>query len=208
MADRNIEALVNPLYMGNGANRVKVDTDGTLTTEGNAVTYNDIRGSLFGAKLFEGAGKVGTNWDEQSVEFDPNGDITKKDDRVAVTFQLPHDHMTDSPVNIHIHWRQTDATPREFTVEYRGQANGQTTDLTWTQIIVTTGGSANKYPYTSGNLNQITDLFNLTTVGIGLSAVIQVRLTRSDAVGGVVLATFVDGHYQVDSLGSTEEYVK
>lgn len=44
--------------------------------------------------------------------------------------------------------------------------------------------------------------------GYGISAQIQFRLTRSDANGGTIHSTFVDGHYERDTLGSNEEYVK
>ena len=43
----------------------------------------------------------------------------------------------------------------------------------------------------------------------GISATVQFRLTRSDAVAGVVLVTFVDGHVERDQeRGSRLEYVK
>lgn len=208
MADRNIEALVDPLYIGNGANRVKVGTDGTLTVEEEGTTWDDLRASLIGQKLYSNRGTVDYNYSEGAVSFSPNGDITNDDDYVLVNYQMPHAALVDGPFHFHMHWFQTDNTPREITLEYRVQSNGEPKDTTWTQIVAPTGGTADAFTYTSGTLNQITELFTLDTTGFGISAVIQVRMTRSDSVAGAIDITQLDAHYKIDSFGSSEEYIK
>lgn len=207
MADRNVEALTDPLYIGNGANRIKVSLDGTLTTEGTATTWNDVRTDLFGARLSVNRGRVDYNYDEGSITLQDNGDIDNNDDVVQGSFQMPHDAKEDSLFKFHIHWWQTDNTSREFTVSYRVQPNGSAKTVPWTPIVVTADATTNAFTYTSGTLNQITALFNLDTTGFGLSSLIQFKLTKSDNNGDVD-ATFLDAHYEIDSLGSAEEYVK
>ena len=208
MADRNVEALTAPLYVGNGANRAKINTDGTFTVEGTATAWNDIRASLIGSKLLENQGTVDYNFSENSVTFQQNGDITDNDDVVLMNFQMPHDAMTSSPFRFHIHWHQVNTNVIQWTLEYRVQSNGGAKDTTWTVVNVPATGTANLFTYTSGTLNQITKLVEIDTTGFGISAVIQIRLTRSDSTGGSVDAYFLDAHYMIDSLGSSEEYVK
>ena len=204
---RNINEYAASEGFGSGGNRTKFEDDGTPVKEGTATGWEDIVGSLIGKTLASSSGQVDYNWEENTITFQPNGVITNTDDRLMFNLQYPHSALENGNMNLHIHWEQTDAVNKEFTIEYRIQRNGQLKNPTWTQVIVNTV-DGNKYPYTSGTLNQITELANISMVGAGISATVEFRLARTDSNVGNIEATFVDAHYLMDTDGSREEWVK
>ena len=210
MSNVDVTALVSPLYIGNGVNRTKINTDGTITFEGAAVVYDDIQGVLTGANLYTAAGKADFDFDEQCVVLQSGGSITTSGDIVDITLQLRHNAKADTPLNLHIHWEQAAATTIQFTYKYRVQRNGLPKTTAWSSnvLVSTATNGVNSFTYTSGVLNQISSLGDIPLVGAGLSAVVQIKLARTDSNGGNINVTFIDGHYQIDALGSNEQFVK
>lgn len=203
----NINDYVKTVGLGSGANRTKIEDDGTLTFEGDATVWDDLVGSLIGKTLSSVSGKVQYNWTENSITFNSGGSISVSNDIVNFSVQIPHASKTDSGIDIHIHWEQTDSTAREFTIQHRVQNNGDAKTTSWTQNIVSTQAD-DKFTYTSGTLNQISDLVHIDMTGAGISAVVQFKIARTDAVAGDIEVTFVDVHVEKDTLGSRQEYVK
>ena len=210
MSNVDVTALANPLYIGNGTNRTKIDTDGTITLEGGAVVYDDIQGVVNGANLYTVAGKADFDFDEQCVVLQSGGSITTNGDIVDMTLQLRHNAKLDAPISIHLHWEQTSTTTIQFTYKYRVQRNGQPKTTAWSSNVVvnTSTGGVNVFPYISGTLNQISNLGDIPLTGAGLSTVLQIKLARTDSNGGNINVTFIDGHYQIDALGSNEQFEK
>ena len=192
---------------GTGLNRAKFEADGTLKFEGDSSVWDDITGSLIGKSLSSTAGQVDYNWAENSIIFNSGGDIATEADCINFNIQNPHATKVNSIIDFHIHWWQTDAVAREFTIEHRIQNNGQLKTEAWTQNIVSTQADA-KFTYTSGTLNQISDLVAIDMTGASISATVQFRIARTDAVAGDVEVTFADVHVEKDTLGSRQEYVK
>lgn len=207
MADRNVEALVDPLYIGNGANRTKIETDGSLAFEGDSTTWEDIQTSLIGRRLYSSAGSIDYDYTENAIVFSDDGDITSINDVVTWNIQYPHKAKVDGSLNTHIHWEQTSTDTITWTLEYRIQSNNDAKTTAWTQVIVDSD-DGNVFTYTSGTLNQITKIVDVDMTGASISSVVQFKLTRSDSNGGTVLATFVDSHYEIDTIGSRAEFVK
>jgi len=203
----NINDYVKTVGLGSGANRTKIEADGTLTFEGDATVWDDIVGSLIGKTLSSTAGKVDYNWAENSITFASGGDIDVANDVINFNVQIPHASKVDSAIDLHMHWEQVDSTAREFTIRHRVQNNGSAKTTDWTENIVSTQAD-DKFTYTSGTLNQISDLVQISMTGIGISAVVQFQIARTDAVAGDIEVTFVDMHVEKDTLGSREEYVK
>jgi len=210
MANIDVTTLSNPLYIGNGANRAKVATDGTITLEGDATVYEDIWGQLTGENLFETPGKADYSFAESCVTLAPSGAITVDGDCVVISFQMPHSAKADSPLLAHIHWEQTDATARTFVYRYRVQSQGAAKTSSWSSDVTVSTATAgvNVFTYTSGTLNQVSKLGSISLTSAGISAVVQLRLARTDAVSGNVNVTFIDCHYEKDSFGSRTEYTK
>lgn len=208
MADRNISELSTPLYIGSGSDRMVIDTDGTISFEGEASTWDDLRAPLFGQKLSVTKGSVDYNYIEGTITFESGGSISKEEDVVLMNFQVPHAAKANSLFKFHIHWIQDSLTEREFTIQYRVQSNGAMRSTTWNTLTIPTSVANNVFTYTTGTINQITRLFDLDLTGAGISAIIQIRIARTDSEAGNIDGQFLDAHYQIDSVGSSNEYVK
>lgn len=169
--------------------------------------WDDIANSLIGRQLASAAGKVGYDWDENTLVMSPGGDINVANDRINFNIQLSHKTKPATKLLLHTHWRQTAATPVEFTVQYRIQNHGATTTTDW-QTVVVDAVADGAFPYVSGSLNQATGLVDIDLTGAGLSAVVQIRMVRSDAEAGDIHVLFIDAHYEIDTPGSREPYQK
>lgn len=208
MANRDVSALTSNLNLGNGNNRTVVEVDGTMKWEGNATIWDDTPNALIGKNLASIVGTLDYNYDEACITAQPGGDITNSADRVILSFQTSHSAKNEGAHKLHVHWEQPDSTERAFTYQYRVQGNGMAKETTWSSPVTVTSTVGNAFAYTSGTLNQITVLGDIPTTGKGLSAIVQVRLTRSDSNSGNICITSVDSHYEKDTVGSRQEYVK
>lgn len=186
----------------------RVSQAGHLSLTGDATCWDDLRESLNGDNLFSAPGKADYDWEELAVTFDPSGSIATDADLITQTYQLPHACKADSILKLHIHWWQTDATTRQFTWKYRLQNQRAAKTTAWSDPINVGTNANNAEPYVSGTLNQITALGNIDITGLSLSSMVQIKLTRTDAVAGKLFATYLDLHYEIDSFGSNFEYIK
>ena len=185
-----------------------LNSSGHLSLTGAATTWEDLREPLNGDNLYTNPGKADYDWTELAVTFDPSGNIAVDGDVVTQVYQLPHSCKLNSILKLHIHWWQTDSTTRQFTWQYRLQNQGTLKTAAWSANINVDTNSNNAVAYTSGTLNQITRLGDIDITGLSLSSMVQIKLTRTDAVVGKLYATYLDLHYEVDSFGSNSEYTK
>lgn len=203
----NINDYAKTVGFGSGTNRTKFNEDGSMVFEGDATVWDDVIGSLIAKKLTAVTGKVDYNWDEITITFEPNGDIDTEADVLFFNVQIPHAQRVNSPLDLHIHWEQDSAVDRDLEIHYRIQHNGQLKTTTWTEATVSLLDDT-KFTYTSGTLNQISDLIHIPSTGIGISAVVQFKIARTDNNAGDLEATFIDIHVEKDTIGSRSEYVK
>ena len=194
--------------VGSGANRLKIEADGTIKREGDATVWDDLVTSLIGSRLYSTAGKVNYNYAENAVEFQPGGSISTEADVINFNFQHPHAAVVNGSLKLHIHWEQPNSTDREFTVRYRIQKNGQEKTTAWTTVVVAANATNNVFAYVSGTLNQITPLASIDMTDAGISATVQVQMARTDSETGNILGTFLDAHVEYDTDGSRSEYSK
>lgn len=168
--------------------------------------WDDIQGNLVGKRLSSTAGKVDYNYEENTITFSPGGVITKTNDQIAFNLQMLHKKKFGTSIHLHVHWEQPDSTERVFTVRYRVQTQGVAKTTTWT----TASGSSNNstFTYVSGTLNQITEIVEIPVGDYSVSDIVEVQFVRSDTATGNIEVTFVDAHYQSDSLGSAGKYTK
>lgn len=172
------------------------------------VGWDDLANSLIGRRLYSNQGTVDYNYAEHTIKFSANGDIGDDNDCVIWNIQKPHAVKESSTLNMHFHYEQTNALDRTFVLQYRIQKTNEAKTTTWQEVTVSTNTN-NVFPYTSGILNQICKLVDIDWGSSPLSSTVQLRLTRTDAVAGVVGLTFVDGHVARDQdRGSRQEYVK
>lgn len=204
----NINDYAADTGFGSGLNRTKFDSSGQRQAIGDATQWDDLVGDAFGKKLNSTTGKLDYNWDENALKFQSGGDIATKADRLVWNVQKMHKVKEDSELRYHIHFEKENTTAYEFTLQYRIQGNGEAKTTAWTTLTTTTESANEVFPYTSGTLNQIVKFPAIDWSAVGISSTVNFRLARTDSKTGDVLATFIDGHIEIDSDGSNQEYVK
>lgn len=173
----------------------------------NPPVWDDIVGSLIGRQLFSTAGKIDYNFEENAITMAPGGVITTTNDCIIFNLQYPHAGIVNGEMHLHVHWEQTSANNIIFTTQYRIQSNGETKATAW-QTVVSANNDNGIYDYTSGTLNQITELAIVDLTGKSISSTVQFRIARTDSTLGDINATFIDAHIARDTVGSRTEYVK
>lgn len=175
--------------------------------------WDDLTNSIVGKNLTGVVGKVDTNWEESAIIFQHGGSLSAVNDRITMNLQKMHSVKADSELRLHVHWEQDSADAVIWSVQYRIQGNGAAKTTAWsTPENFTSNSTNNVFPYTSGTLNQITELAKIDWSAVILSSTVQIRVARTDAVDktadGHVLVTFIDAHAQFDQNGSIDEYSK
>lgn len=175
-----------------------------LKLTGDATAWDDIQTSLIGRRLYSTSGGVNYDYDENTVTFASGGSISNTADRVGFNIQTRHQTLEDSSLKLHMHFEQTDATNRTFTVRYRIQNNGSAKTASWTTATADTDDAL--WTWSSGTLINILPLATIDLTDASISAQVQIQMARTDSNGGTVHVTFVDCHYELDSLGSNNEF--
>jgi len=199
---RNIEALTEPLYIGNGINRTKIDVDGTITLE-EAAKVIDLMPVLFiGASIQPPGNKVTYDYDENCILFEPGGDISLGTDRIIAHFILyPNQGQVANGIALILRFKQTNSDNTEFKIQYRIQPDGGGAAVTsWTTLTadVNTNGV---YTYTSGTIIQHIKFSTISLAGVGTAPTIDMRLARSDAIAGDKCVNVAYMQYVIDKLG-------
>ena len=120
--------------------------------------------------------------------------------------QMPHNMRASSDLCPHLHYFQDEAAEPVFRIDYRWYKNGTAppgsfTTLTFTNFVFT---------YSSGTLLQIISAPCIDGSAIDtVSSVLDVKLYRNDSlIAGDVLVKEFGFHYQTDSMGSRQEFIK
>lgn len=197
-----------------GAKVYEVRTNGHYRSSGNA--WKDMIMDLFGKRLSSAAGKVSYDYDDNTVIFKANGNITNADDRVGGNQEINHEFLVGANITYkpHLHWFQQVTggvvVAHVFTARWRLQRNGQAKETAWNLITANAGTVKDVFDFSArpnGLYNQLTR-FDDITVTCSISDTIQLQLTRSDANVGDIPVYFFDIHGRVDSDGSDMEVMK
>ncbi|NCO64741.1 MAG: hypothetical protein GW810_09740 [Flavobacteriales bacterium] len=215
----SIDAVGNT-RIGDGTNNTYIEEDGSLSYEGTATRYEDLKVPVFStskdgtrppAMYFyqdtsggSGAGSQGVfaYWFDKSTE-----------EEVYFMVQMPHKWKEGSDIYPHVHWSaktNVGDTKVQWGLEYTwanvASLHGATTIITGNTPI-TPVGTVDAYEHA------ITSLGTMSGSGKALSSMIICRIFRdaddaSDTYGQDAGLFEIDFHYQVDSDGSREEYTK
>ena len=199
------------LYIGSASNKTAFDTAGHQTMEGTARPWRDELGELIG-KVFKGA-RISENTDEGTLDFADN--CVSADDFVITNVQLNHDKDLAAALYPHLHWMQASANIPNWLLQYRWQVNGAAKVTTWTPLKMNT--TVHAY---SAAMHQICYCAPVAVpAGSDLSDIVQFRISRDtanvstlfdglDPLTGAASAMSFDVHFQINSLGSDDEYSK
>ena len=205
------DAKLNSLQITGDNNKVPVKLDNTV--------YEDKAYPLFGKRLSSSTGTADYDYNEMNVRFQPSGGIEDIRDTVGMVAEIPHQAIANGKIYPHIHWEQTTTDANVWTLQYRIQDNGSQKVTDWSVSMTATSGELaedcdNVFDYSSGTLIQISRFkdasgnYYIDLDGIGISATIQFRMTRTDSLTGNIYADFFDFHYQIDDIGSKDEFSK
>lgn len=155
--------------------------------------------------------------DRQGVALKPDFDFIElgllfpqniTTEEIYILDQMWHTKKLGTPLRLHVHFVQTSEIIPNFVCEYRYYNNGDTIP-SWTSIK-TDDGAGPVFPYTSGSIVQLIQFPEIPPpIGEKISAILDMKIWRDDdRVLGDVLSKYVDYHFQVDSSGSREEFIK
>lgn len=209
--------LTEPLYIGSGVNATKFELDGTMVSEGEATTWDEVSNSLIGNRIDVSQGRIDYNFDELTIDFAENARYPEEP--IAVVSQMQHARKLNTEIRPHLHWIQNQNVMPNILIEYRASNNGAQVPITFTQKALTS--TDNVFTYTSGEIQQITE-FNLPSSigeGLNLSGTFECRIYRdsantsglfagADAYSGLLSVKYFDIHMIKDMNGSREEFVK
>lgn len=183
-----------------------------LSSKGGA--WDDLRREASANNINSASTRYRFDYDEIQIEFDDDARIANE--RIVYTFQMPHAWIEGSPVDPHFHWWQANILIPNWFLEFRKYNNGAARPAVWTPLI----HNKNKFPYTSGEIMQITDFPDIPMDGIKVSGFIDIRFGRdtgnvstefagADPLTGIALFKEFDLHIlSDDSRGSLGEYTK
>jgi hypothetical protein len=182
-------------------NGTSFEQDGTRVSVGAATMWDDLTFSATNSK--RGAlDKPDFDYTNLGLLF-PQNDASEK---IYISAQMPHAWSTGTMVMPHVHYIQTAVSTVTWKMDYAAYGIGQST-----KTFTTLTAGATTFAYTAGNyMHQIAAFPSVTLpVGSGISTQIDIIVYRQDNtnIGDVLFKQF-DIHYQKDTDGSREEYIK
>lgn len=203
-------------------NITEFELDGTMEFHGNATVYEDLRVALT-------AGKVGVANPPIFAQFRDNGSGSPgvyaysfadesnatKEQQLMFTVQMPHAWSNGSTIYPHIHWSPGDNNSGavvwglEYTwIEYNSASPEQ---FTTTTIITTTSDpvSNSQYDHLLTSFPSITP----NTSQDNISSILLMRIFRNssnaaDTYTGSAFGLSFDIHYEINTAGSRQEFIK
>jgi len=197
-------------------NRVQLVQDPITTTiyYHDSTNYDDLRFPLQGQRLDTSSGRIDYNYDECTVDFALNARYPNEP--ICFVSQMPHAKAISTKVHPHLHWIQEEANVPNWVMAYRWYSNNDVVPAVWTLAKY----SVNTFTYVAGDLAQITTFPDINAPELeGISSILDIKLFRDSANTSTLFAgadpyTVVakakefDLHYQINSVGSGEEYTK
>jgi len=201
--------------MGGATNYLAIDPlTGEISFQGNSTYWDDIRipvtsfatdgkAPVFKKILDNGSASVGIWLYAFEKQINPTNE-----QQLYFATQLPHDYKVGSNLEPHVHWfpSTTEINSVIWGLEYSiVNINGvfpNTTITTATQVL---DGTAKKH--------YVTSFPTIIGTGLSISSMLIGRIFRnSSAVGdtftGDANLLELDLHYQIDSIGSREQFIK
>lgn len=200
---------------------------------GTGFYYNSGNADSVSWRKFVGQGE--TRWDDLRITLDKGSNSAALDylngstgpqiwyfrnnqgvEAMSFTVQLPHSWKEGTDIFPHLHWtpRNTGSGNVEWNFEYTWVNYDPVTQQVFpnhtTETVVSTG------PFTARthNISALTPSNEgISGSGKKISSILVCRLWRNssnsaDTYGNDVGVLFVDFHFQVDSWGSRQEYIK
>lgn len=198
----------NTMRFGNVTSYTEVSPSGTITLKGEATVFDDmLMPVIAGAKGLTNNPTLSTFKGNTRAYSFADQSVKANEEELFFNLQMSHSYKSNSSIEMHLHWACGTTSVNNVTWGLdvtKADINGVFGDTT--TYLVTQSCGAN---YTH-NLADFHGIGNFS----GLSGVAQMRLFRASAnatdnyAGNDAFAVSLDAHYEKDTLGSAEEYVK
>jgi hypothetical protein len=198
---------------GSVTDHVSIDENGFLSLVGSATVFDDLRieptTRNTGAKA-----PTFTNWLGGLYLYDFDDALLAAEKEIFFTVQLPHSWREGSAVEPHVHWVAKSAGTAgqvvRWGLEYTKQNIGAAFSAPSTVYATTIAGGGS---IATQDSHLITDFDAIDMTGETISTVIVCRLFRNssnaaDTYTGTAGLLYIDWHYEINSMGSRQEYVK
>jgi hypothetical protein len=193
----------NSIQVGSTNDYCGINSSGHLSLTGDATIWQDLIVPLTTSR--RGSNNL-PDFDETNVGY-----LFPKNDTAEILYiinQIPHNWKIGSTIYPHVHWCQGNSSNATFKMSYKWFDLAGNTTAGFTTYIMGTTSSA----YVTGStMHQLsTNFTGISGSGLSdLSSILVLKLYRDDnAYPGDALTYQFDIHYEIDSLGSNEEFVK
>lgn len=189
---------------GSFGNYFKIESDGSFELEGDATQYDDLRVSLAITK--KGINDKPSEYLLHSRFFTYVFDKSKTED-VLFFVQLPHSYKEGSDIYPHVHWFPTDGNTGNVVWKLEYSWANYTDIIPSPTTISATDAALGQYRHS------IAQFPGIVGTGKKISSMLCCRLYRD---GGNAADTYnsnagileFDFHFEINSLGSRQEYIK
>lgn len=207
---RNGTALVDGLILDENQN---VNISGGLNLKGdfklvdNGTQWDDMVIPIFATGTGNLAPTLTIFNNTNILVYAFSNAVANSEDRVYATLQMSHSYKLRSDIDCHLHWTcgTTSTNNVTWSIYYTlGDINNKFTE---SNIITATQPCGNSYVH---NLVDFHSIGNFT----GISGIANFMLLRNSSIasdtytGNDAFALSFDCHYEKDSIGSNQEYVK
>lgn len=202
--------------IGDGTNNTYIENDGSLSYEGTATRYDDLKVPLSSTTA---SSSNPPDWGELRDDGGSSQGVfiwwfnRGFEEELYFAVQMPHGWKEGTDIYPHIHWTaksDVGSTNVAWSLEYTwtnvGDTFGDTTILTGNTPIASVG-TVSAYEHA------ITALGTIDATGKTLSSMLVCRVYRDGDAGIDTYSTDaglleIDFHYQIDSDGSREQFTK
>lgn len=187
---------------GTDPNTLEITETPELILNGDATVFNDMVAPITNAKI----GTHAITFDENEFAYYmDDATTTVNEDYLFVALQLPHNYKQGTGIYCHLHAYEKTRSATNYTLEL---------NYTWYNINSLTGNygviTKNFTLNTPERNNSIIDFGLINGSGKTLSSTFKAKITRKagDQSTQNLYIDFFDCHYQIDGLGSKQEYIK
>lgn len=178
--------------------------DKPIVLSGGGIGYDDLR---FPATAINPAGLTSPmTFDTTNIGFLANATATQS---IGIIAQLPHSWKQESTIRPHIHWMPTTTNTGNvlWRMEYKWTNINDTESGSWTTLDILGAGSGTAFKH------QLISFGAISGVGMKISSILSIKISRiggdaSDTYTADALLKEVDIHFEIDSVGSKNLYVK
>ena len=200
--------VIGDARIGSETNYAGFETDGTLTFNGSATVFDDLRVPISSAKLL---GNSDPDWETfvggtYALAFADN-----VDQEVFFSCQIPHGWKLGSNLNPHIHWSPdgTDTGSVTWKLEYAiSDISGTFTSSTTMSATDAGDGVDRKHQYVDLGDIDMSAYTETNDVSIMLINRLWRDVDDGDDFSGDAFLLEIDFHYEIDTIGSRSEASK